>query len=545
MTDLTFYDREDRPWPNARLTNAAIVGHTTETAVRLWARVYEEGTYCLLVSKIPVDTAGQPRLGAKDVELVLDSGKVQILGGLHWTQGFRFATDLTAVFDVDGLQPGTTYYYAIFALPVASGVRKDMWEVGKDMPHSFRTQDPKAAEAVFGLFSCHMPYPDDKGLANIEMWTRFGQELADARADFIIGAGDQVYTDGNSYISIWRWLKKVKKAMAVLPAKTRVEVMKSWYRDIYRGYWGHLEMRKVLRAFPSYMIWDDHEIMDGWGSYTRPELSQLLDTLWELEDTGRNIELANNMRDAAEAVYREYQHSHNPVTPAQQFDYGFTWGALGCYVLDMRGQRSYTRKSNRILGTAQFARLKGWLQSLDTRRTQAVFIVSPVPLVHASSFIINLLDLRLLGLNDDMRDAWEHETNWAERDKLLDLVFDFSQSKQVPVTFLSGDVHVGAAFRLARKGATAARVHQLTSSAITYATAPFGLLKLAIQEQGTLARKGRAAPTTFNCLHAMSRNNFGIVRTQAAGGAVRIFWDLFGNGNDAGEIVKLKRLELT
>ena len=545
MTALTFYDREDRPWPNARLTNAAIVGHTTETTVRLWARVYEEGTYCLIVSETPINTAGQPQLGAKAVELVLENGKVQILPGLYWTQEFRFATDLTAVFEVDGLAPGTTYYYAIFAQQVASPTRTDMWEVGKDAPHRFRTQDPQAVEAVFGLFSCHMPYPDSRGLANIEMWTRFGQELDDARADFIIGAGDQVYTDGNSYISIWRWLKKVKDAVAALPAKARVEVMKSWYRDIYRGYWGHLEMRKVLRAFPSYMIWDDHEIMDGWGSYTRAELSQLLDTLWELEDTGRNIELANNMRDAAEVVYREYQHSHNPPTPAAQFDYGYTWGAIGCYVLDMRGQRSYTRTSNRILGTAQFTRLKRWLQSLDTKRTRAVFIVSPVPIVHASSFIINLLDLRLLGLNDDMRDAWEHETNWAERDKLLDLAFAFSQSNAVPVTFLSGDVHIGAAFRLARKGATAARVHQLTSSAITYATAPGGLLKLAIQEQGTLARKGRSAPTTFTCLHAMSRNNFGIVRTRLDGGAARISWDLFGNGNDAGEIVKLKRLELT
>jgi len=544
MPALTFYDREDRPWPNARLTNAAIIGHVTETTVRLWTRVYEEGTYCLLVSGAPIETGGQPRLTATDVELVSDSGAVKVLSGLYWSKDFSFATDLTAVFDVDGLEPGTTYYYVLFAVSVASGARKDRWEIGKDLPHRFRTQDTQAAEVAFGLFSCHMPYPDDKGLANIEMWTRFGQELEDTRADFIIAAGDQVYTDGNRSISIWRWLKKVKNEVAALPPKARVEIMKSWYRDIYRGYWGHLELRKVLRTFPTYMIWDDHEIMDGWGSHTRKELSQLLDTLWEFEDTGANVELANDMREAAAIVYQEYQHSHNPPTPAGQYDYGFTWGSCAYYVLDMRGQRSYERKTNRILGTAQFTRLKRWLAGLDLKKTRAVFIVSPVPLVHASSFVVNFLDLTLLGLNDDMRDAWEHEANWIERDKLLDLVFAFSTANNVPVTLLSGDVHIGAAFRLARKGAANARVYQLTSSAITYATAPMGLLKLAVREQGELKRIQASPATTFRLLHVIARNNFGIVRTRMENGVPRIFWDLFGSSSEPGEIVKLKRLEL-
>jgi alkaline phosphatase D len=544
MPDLTFYDREDRPWPNARLTNAAIVGHTTDTTVRLWARVYEEGTYCLLVSETPINTAGQPRLGATDVELVLEDGTVEVLPGLYWSLDFRFATDLTATFEVDGLQAGATYYYALFAQLLASGTRKDLWEVGKDTPHSFRTQHTQAAEVVFGLFSCHMPYPDDKGLANIDMWTRFGQELEDARADFLIGAGDQVYTDGNRYISIWRWLRNVKNELAALPQAERVEVMKSWYRDIYRGYWGHLELRKVLRSFPTYMIWDDHEIMDGWGSHTQAELSQLLDTLWEFEDTGRNLELAHDMRQAAGIVYHEYQHSHNPATPEGQYDYGYLWGACAYYVLDMRGQRSYERNSNRILGTAQFTRLKRWLAALDLTQVRAVFIVSPVPLVHASTFVINFLDLTFLGLNDDMRDAWEHEKNWKERDKFLDLVFAFSKASNVPVTILSGDVHIGAAFRLARKGATNARVYQLTSSAITNATAPFALLKLAVREQGELKRIHASPATTFKLLHVFARNNFGIVRTRVENDVARIFWDLYGNSPEPGEIVKLRRLEL-
>ena len=45
------------------------------------------------------------------------------------------------------------------------------------------------------------------------------------------------------------------------------EEMLSWYRDIYRGYWGFESVQRVFESFPTYMIWDDHEIVNGWGSY--------------------------------------------------------------------------------------------------------------------------------------------------------------------------------------------------------------------------------------------------------------------------------------
>lgn len=545
MSKLDFYDREDRPWPNPRLTNAAIQGHTTAHGIRLWIRVYERGKYWLLISEKAIDTDGQPRVANGAAELVRTNSEVTALPGTLLSKAIDVTTDLTAVFDIGGLKANTPYHYAVFAEPAAGSTRKEMWEIGRDEPHWFQTAREGASEVRFGLFSCHMPYPDDRGIENMEMWSRFQEELDDAQADFIIAGVDQVYTDGNKYLSIWRWLKKVKDEVAALPRTERIDIMKSWFRDIYRGYWGDLSLRKVLRNYPTYMIWDDHEIMDGWGSYTRKELSNELDTLWELEDTGKNLALAQDMREAAGIVYGEYQHSHNPPTPAGQYDYAFEWGPAAFYVLDMRGTRDYNRKQDRILGEAQFARLEQWLAGLDLTRTKAVFVVSTVPVVHASSFIINFLDLTLLGLKDDMRDAWEHDSNQAERDKLLDAVFAFSNTSGCPLTFLSGDVHIGAAFRLAREGYPAARVHQITSSAITYAKSPGALLKLAVREKGELKPKNaKAARTTFNCLHVFSRNNFGILRVDAAATPVRIGWDLFGAADQPGEIVSLKRVWL-
>ena len=251
--------------------------------------------------------------------------------------------DFTGVFELDKLKPDKTYYYAVLKITD----NPPEVEIGKDNILEFRTKPDKTNEVVFGLFSCHMPYKKNGDLVNMHMWDSFYEILNDYKAHFIIGAGDQVYTDGNKKVSIWNWLEKVEDNLPD-DEDEKLKIMITWYRDIYRGYWGHLPIRKVFRQFPIYMIWDDHEIMDGWGSYTEKELADHLDTIWEWQNTEKNIDLANRMRDAAEKVYEEYQHSHNPTTPKnddepRQFDYSHTCGFCSFYTLDMRGHRDYER----------------------------------------------------------------------------------------------------------------------------------------------------------------------------------------------------------
>ncbi len=53
MSELSFYDKEPRPWPNPLLTSASIVGHITDTTCRLWIRVFQPSKYWLVVSKEP------------------------------------------------------------------------------------------------------------------------------------------------------------------------------------------------------------------------------------------------------------------------------------------------------------------------------------------------------------------------------------------------------------------------------------------------------------------------------------------------------------
>lgn len=47
--DLHFEGKHDRPWPNRQLENAAIIGHTTATSIRLWLRTRQPGKYWVAV----------------------------------------------------------------------------------------------------------------------------------------------------------------------------------------------------------------------------------------------------------------------------------------------------------------------------------------------------------------------------------------------------------------------------------------------------------------------------------------------------------------
>jgi alkaline phosphatase D len=296
-------------------------------------------------------------------------------------------------------------------------------------------------------------------------------------------------------------------------------------------------------------MWDDHEILDGWGSYDAREKRKLLNAWWDWGNDEENLSLLAQMYEAARLTYHEYQHSHNPSTPPDQFDYAFNWGMAAFYVLDMRGQRDYERRTDdRILGQAQMQRFKDWLQSDAVKNAEAVFVVSPVPVVHARSFAVNYLDI--LNVADDMRDEWEHETNWVERDVLLDAAFSTAKALGKPLHFLSGDVHIGAAFRLTHRNYPGISVYQLTSSAITYDLpwAKAAALTLIVNQRGMLQRdlQNSEPNVAFQLLmEPCKTNNFALLKVQrSSAGRIEVGWDLYGAAEQRATVTKLERLVL-
>ena len=491
--DLTFYNKTERPWFN-RLDRSSIVGHTTEKSTKLWFRMKSKGTYLVAIA----DSALNGKISAKPVYSnnhwhVGDTNEIQLL--LLVPLKLDGKTDFSSVVDTLNIKKmvdptdlkksikaddyyqnfnfteDTEYHYAIYSL------KEERWELGAVNEHSFRTMpkdDIGPWNITFGFYSCHMPFdPQSDSKADASMWGLMEKELKFADARFVIGGGDQVYSDGTDYLSIWSWLSKVKNEDPSL------EDMLSWYRDIYRGYWGFPKVQAIHRQFPNYMIWDDHEIMDGWGSYTDVELSDQLDTIFEWEDEALNLKLSSRMFDAAKQTYLEYQHSHNPDTPNGQYDYSFSNCGSDYYFLDMRGQRDFEREEHAILGEEQQDRFATWSEELSSDKDTPIFIVSTVPLVHLKDFVSNLLDwVSIFGARDDVRDHWAHQSHTEEFKELLETIFSCSDRTKRPVVVMCGDVHIGGIFELfdLNKSYPDARVFQITSSAITYAA--LGPLKM-------------------------------------------------------------------
>ena len=476
----SFVFKTDRPWPNARLKMAAVVGHTTENSVRLWLRTSMPGEYSLFLfpcKEIQASDADEAvlRSALSVVPLSLEDVQAMLEGASR--EDFKvegYDSDTTHVVDMKVLSPSTCYGYTLYSHNQKRIV------LGHNRLRQFRTPPPESEQRPFqfAVFSCHMPYAvnglftERTETSNLEMWDFLGATLQRHKdeIDLVIAGGDQCYSDGVETLDIWNHLNRVmrKENGNLFPDQ---EAMVSWYRDIYRGYWGFENVKRVFDSFPTYMIWDDHEIGDGWGShYLHREdgqdgLRQLLPKFKERGLTrNEGIELVERMFHAARQAYIEYQHSHNPPTENGIFDYGFQRSGCAFYVLDGRGQRNIERENYRILGREQFDRFTSWVETLTADKTPFLFVVSAVPMLHTRTVVVQA-DEKLGSLGDDLRDSWEHEIHQIEREALMKVLFA-AAARGIKVSILSGDVHVSAVFSL--EDGQGNRIYQLTSSAITY-----------------------------------------------------------------------------
>lgn len=524
MTD-SFIFKTERPWPNARLDRAAIIGHTTNNSTKIWVRTGLIGNYKLFVYPMAHKDAASFRSSMKRVPY--DNRQFPKWVKVYSFEVKDFSTDATYVQLVDGLQSFTNYGYAMQGKDDAGINRILIGQDGLDNPmaYTFRTLSDGMTPFSFGFYSCHLPYAQSifgrTEITNMDMWDSFSVTLQrhreETKLSFVIGGGDQVYVDGVDSLSIWKYLNSCmrKENDQLFPGK---DAMLSWYRDIYRGYWGFPQIKQVFSQLPNYMIWDDHEFLDGWGSYflkegsRKDEMDEIFPDWQKKGLTWKDcLALLKNMSECAIKVYEEYQHSHNPDSGF--YDYGFTTNGSAFYFQDGRSHRDVNRESNRILGKEQLGRFTTWLQALDSKITPYVFVISAVPLLHLHSTLVNsegsIIDWA--DLEDDLRDAWEHKLHKAERKQLVELLFE-AAGRGLKISILSGDVHVSAAFRMSRGNSV---VYQLTSSAITYNLAlPMGwVLGAGVVDEGESPDNYH-----FKRLALYSERNYALIKVDAPQG---------------------------
>jgi alkaline phosphatase D len=276
------------------------------------------------------------------------------------------------------------------------------------------------------------------------MWRYLFLEMSRQNATFLLAVGDQVYADherSNAWLESLKWSSQ----------KSPLEL----YRDVYQRHWSFPEIQMVLGNFPSFMIWDDHEITNGWGSSEKHASKG-----------------AQKIFQVARKAYEEFQHSHNPATLSypqnynptpghMPYYYAFRYGPVAFLVLDLRGNRRIW--DGQLLGPDQWAALRHWFESKEAKDSKILFVISSVPMIHLRM----LLAKYLWWLKTDIADQWSSPHNKEERRELIAMLFDkYIENGKRQVFIVGGDVHVGTVAKITDSKSNQS-IYQFTSSPIS------------------------------------------------------------------------------
>lgn len=314
-------------------------------------------------------------------------------------------------------------------------------------------------------------FSDPKAMKSVDennrLWDVLFKKHAEKPYHLMLLGGDQIYADTlwTMMPSMAAWaakpFKEGNKAEFTKPMRDEVD---KFYFDLYCTRWSQPQPAKVLASVPSIMMWDDHDIMDGWGSY-KPErqASPVFKGVFEIARKHFiTFQLHGSSADKDDTAY---------ITG---LSFGHAFGSLGVLAVDMRSERS----QEQVLSLDSWNQIFKWV---DERKTlKHLLVMSSIPVAHPT---FGLLE-SLLGLvpgqqeiEDDLRDHWSSRSHQAERVRLIHRLFSFAATEQTRVTILSGDVHIAALgiIESRRTGDIANNsqvINQLTSSGIVHPAPP-------------------------------------------------------------------------
>ncbi len=340
------------------------------------------------------------------------------------------------------------------------------------------------------------------------------------RFHLLVMGGDQLYFD-----SIWEelpalrtWVSFSRKEQLAFKVSPRLaKQIESYYLGLYsarwlpktRKPWGSKDFNgdaaDAMASMPTVMMWDDHDIFDGWGSYScEMQQSELFQTIFKCARKAFwvfQLQLQPEALPALEITDRKNISLKDPqyqsidwktslvadplaipfLEGQPGFTFGFHIGPVSILAADLRSERSRTQ----ILGPLSWGAIKSWLGKLPEGETsnpgtkcQHLLLLSSVPVAHPKLTLAEgLLDTfghdHVTDSNaDDIRDHWAHDDHEGERTRLIETLMNAAETQKVRVSILSGDVHVAAWGTVYRKGvstgSSGAQIHQLTSSAVVH-----------------------------------------------------------------------------
>lgn len=349
-----------------RLKLGPIVGHTDDSSSRVWIQVGDDlSHYALRVSDVG-------------------------LFPFESTEGSAVEFG-TAIAVVRGLEADRRYEYRV--------VRQGRFVRGAG--GSFRTFPASASmtSLLFCSISCN-------GAETLGAWQQFNEFATKAQPSFVLMMGDQVYLDEDPPDVYKQHLNSDsairRKAMAAM----------------YQTNWSREPLRSIFANYPIYMLWDDHDVRDGFGS-----LAHDSPTMAERYPRGRALyDKMNAYFEDARDAFWHFQGCRNPGPddtpdpslpnyvdgPISQhirsaMPFVFRCGRLIVLMVESRGERDAYRQDMPILGARQWAFIEEVFANLPAD-VEALAIVTSTPIASQDP---DGQSQRLLGTRTDDVDAFK------------------------------------------------------------------------------------------------------------------------------------------
>jgi hypothetical protein len=366
--------------------------------------------------------------------------------------------------------------------------------------------------------------------------------------ELLLMGGDQIYSD-----DIWAtcaelraWTELDWHTRCRLPFSTSLKAeLETTFAHFYLERWNQPPTAELLAAVPSVMMWDDHDIFDGWGSHPA-----------ELHHSPVFQGIYAVAKAAFELFQRQMLGAPPPATLGGQTAHNsaYTLGSTGLLVLDMRSEREPRRvqrgrggdtvQVEKVLSETSWTAVYAWLDAqLAQGGLRHLLVMSSIPVMHPGFEQLE----HMLGalpaieeLEDDLRDHWTSAPHQAERLRLVHRLLDAS-AQGVRVSVLSGDVHVAALGRIetSRSGLrpNASSLTQLTSSGVTHpppSAVALYFLEQACQQTETLEGgiTGQMLEFPGTRRRLIPSRNLMTLQADAPGGADRLWVNWWAEGQE-------------
>ena len=343
----------------------------------------------------------------------------------------------------------------------------------------------KESVPKIGFASCNgngkkLPTPKDS--ADYIMWDKLYQSHLTEDEPYafhcLILGGDQIYADpiwkSISYFKNHKLLSKrsSKKMMShKISDKDRPELIsqiEAFYENLYISSWSMPAVARVLSSIPSIMMWDDHDIFDGWGSQPsglqKSEIFQLI------------FKIAKKYFE----VFQIRGGSNTSRISKDHYTLQLRFRNFEIFALDNRSKRT----SDVVMSSEQYDELNRYLSRelfVDApeplQREKVLLFAIAVPIAHLNYKERTEKVLKWqrhhnyrYSLNDDATDHWGHANHQVERERLLEYIYDLADhSNPKYVHIISGDVHSAGYGRIEKESDDGVRkINEFISSPIVY-----------------------------------------------------------------------------